>query len=459
MKIVIGLLIAVSCLLSWGCAFNESSDDNNRRENRAIQEKYRVLRDNYNRVTGLYQGTLKLVNGDVRDVSIGIYTLDVPEGSNSSGEKIFKPILKALYKQLSPVDIPVIMDVQYMPEPGELSFVSSGDTKSIDALNTISAKIDRNNSITGTAKKSSGILGELQLNFITKDVNTDPEGGDNEYYRTLRAQYQKIKGTYAGSILREANNREPRREWKVELGIYIIDIKYGNDPNGEPKFRPVLKARFKQLSPVAPNVLLDAQFVPESGRLVFSATPSSGTGVGTDLLNLINAELKNDTIIGTASKASGYWGNLALSLTSREVDTPSFGDQEDYNNRLMEEYQKIAGNYEGKISPVGLEAFDFELKIFIVQVSGDNSMAPKLRGYYKRKSDKYNVTELTMDIDYKTELTPAGIDMSGQRSNGSLTYYVVLNGTITGGSITGVYHEQRGQQGPFRLKKVSSSRF
>lgn len=454
MKSISLVFILFQIFLNLSCAFNESEGDLNRRQNKVMKEKYQALRENYNIVTGLYQGTLKLQNGDVREISIGIYILEILEGSNSAGEKIFKPVLKSVFKQLQPIALPVLMDAQYFPESGELTFGKAGDSKEIDDLHTISATFDRQiNGIKGIANKSSGYLGEVELKFVTKDVNTDPEGEDNEFYRNLRVQYEKIKGTYVGTIVKDSESEELKKVWKIELGLYIVEIKYGNDTNGEPKFRPVLIGRFKQLSPVAPNVLMEVQHIAETGKLVLLAQ-ANGTSGGTDLIKTIMADLKNDKITGVASKFSGFWGNLELALKSRNVDIPRDGDQEDYNKRLMEEYKKIEGEYEGTISPVGLESFDFLLRIFTIQVTGENGLTPKLKAYYRRKNDKYNVTELTMDVQFKTEMDPPGIDMAGQKSNASNAYFVVLNGRIQGGKIKGVYHEQRGQQGPFQLKKV-----
>jgi len=600
------LRLTFAWLLSFmylGCAFNNSRDDINQRENKTIEEKNRVLRDNYNLVTGFYQGTLHLPNED-RTVTLGVYTLEVKEGSNSSGESVFKPVLKAVYRQLYPIEVPVVLDGRFVPETGELTFVNAMALPTVDSLHTINGsikgtkilgvaktptgvigdldlnfvqkKVDAptegdqdqiaeklreqfehitgtyvgkitdgdsnegtnhnewdveigiytlevkagtkpngeaffspvlkavfkqkspivpnlileaqfiaetgqvifmnpnasagdlhsinakliNQSIQGTAKRASGLWGQIHLEFTSKNVITDPSGEENEFNRKLREQFQKITGTYRGSILREATSTDPRREWKTELGLYIIDEKYGTTPGGEPKFRPALKARFKQLAPVAPNVILDVRYIAESDQLLLSIREATGGPVpaptSSDGLNSFTGKLKDNLITGTASKATGYWGELQMQFITKTVDSPSFGDQEDYNRRLIEEYNTVVGNYTGTISPKGLAAFNVEVKIYILQEAAPNGTIPKLKAYYRRTSDEFNATDLIMNVEYKTELSPAGIDMSGQRTNGSLIYFVILNGSFKDNEIKGQYQEQRGQTGPFRLKRVQS---
>ncbi len=424
----------------------------------------RKLREQYQKLTGTYRGTIvREGSGEqpsrVWEVELGLYIIDVKYGTLPTGEPKLRPALKARFKQLAPLAPNVLLDVQYVAESEQLMLsVAGGDSSSSsDGLNSITGSL-KDNVIAGTASKASGYWGELRLNFVSKNVDTDPSGDENEYNRRLREQYQKLTGTYRGQILREASGGEPRREWKVELGLYIIDVKYGTLPSGEPKLRPALKARFKQLAPVAPNVLLDVQYVAETEQLFLSVSGGDTLPGASEGLNSITSALKNNVISGTASKASGYWGELNLKFITKSVDTPSSGDQEDYNRRLAEEFQTLVGSYTGTVSPEGrgLEPFNIEVKVFIVQEVAAGGTTPKLKAYYHRTSDRFNATDLTMNVEYKTELTPAGVDMSGQRSSGALTYFVVLNGQFQNKQIRGQYHDQRGQSGPFRLKRVST---
>jgi hypothetical protein len=284
-------------------------------------------------------------------------------------------------------------------------------------------------------------------------VITDPSGEENELNRKLREQFEKLTGTYKGSIIRKGTNTEPPREWKTELGLYIIDVKNGTTPGGEQKFKPALKARFKQLSPVAPNVILDVQYISESNQLFLSVN-EAGAPSTPDGLNSISGKLKDNTITGTASKASGLWGDLALQFATKEVEVPSPGDQEDYNRRLTEEYQTVVGNYTGTISPKGIDPFDVIVNIYIYPEATPNGTVPKLKAYYCRADDRFKATELVMTIDYKTEFNPADIELSGQRIvNGSTLYTVTLTGTFQNNEIRGNYLNQTGKEGPFRLKR------
>lgn len=431
------------------CAFNESRNGMNKRENKTIEEQNKITRDVYNSITGLYEGKLSLENEE-RPISIGLYTVDVKDGSSSHGEPIFKPFLKAVYKQLDPIDFPVVMDVRYIPESGSLTFINPTDQKSVDALNTINAKI-HNNYIEGEAIRSAGRFGSIYLKLVSKDVTTNPTGEEKEYINKLREQYQKVVGTYQGSIVREANMSEPRREWKIELSIYIVEVKYGTEPSGEPKFRPILKARIKQLSPVKPNTYLEVHYDFEKNELVLTSSDPSTT-LNPDSINTIVAVFDGKSISGRVSKTAGYWGELNVDFKNKRVEFPAIGDKEEYNQRLYAELQSIAGLYKGTIRPLGLESFDIELKIFVVSEVGGNGSPPILKAYYRRTKDIHRATDLTMTAIYKTEMNPSAIDMTGQRTGSGFTYSVTLNGIIKNKKIEGIYHDQRGQEGPFILK-------
>lgn len=302
------------------------------------------------------------------------------------------------------------------------------------------------------------MLGNIELSFVRKQVDTPP-GEEDDFNRKLREQYQQLTGTYRGQVVRSVSRSEPRREWKTELGLFIVDIADGTTPNGEAKFKPALKARFKQLSPVAPNVLLDVQYITESNQLLLSINDKNNPAApnGNGITSFIGS-LKNNTVSGQASKSTGYWGDLNMQFITKEVDTPTFGDQEDYQRRLMEEYQTLVGEYRGKISPQGESSFEVELKVFIIQEPTlTGGTIPALKAYYRRTSDEFHATDLTMNVEYKSELTPIEVNMSGQRAIGSATYFVTLNANFQNNEFRGQYHDHLGHEGPFRLKRRSSS--
>lgn len=437
-----------------GCAFNNSRDEMDRKENKDIEEKNNVLRSKYGEITGFYQGTLR-TSTEERTVTLGIYILEAPGGKNSSGETILVPMLKAVYRQMFPVERPIVLDGRYVPERGEISFATA-TTPSPDALHSIDASIN-NSQIQGIAKTVNGDLGNINLSFVRKEVDT-PAGEENEFNRKLREQYQQITGTYRGSLVRSPSRGEPRREWKTELGLFIVDVPDGAASNGQAKFKPALKARFKQLSPVAPNVLLDVQYITESRQLLLSINPNSNPAAPNGLASFIGS-LQSNTVTGQASKTTGYWGDVSMQLVTKDVDTPTFGDQEDYNRRLTEEYQTLVGTYRGKISPEGDSSFEIELKVFIIQaVTPTGGTIPSLRAYYRRISDDFHASDLTMVVEYKSELTPIEVNMTGQRTIGSGNYFVTLNANFQNNEFRGQYHDHLGHKGPFRLKRRSSSR-
>lgn len=445
-------VISLLSFLYLSCAFNNSRDEMDRRENKDIEEKNNDLRSKYGEITGFYQGILR-TNTEERTVSLGIYILDVPEGKNSSGDTIMVPKLKAVYRQIFPIERPVVLDGRYVPERGTLSFATA-DTPSTDALQSIDASIN-NSQIKGVAKTTNGELGTIELSFVRKDADV-PAGEENEFNRKLREQYQQITGTYRGNLVRYASRGEPRREWKTELGLFIVDVPDGTTPGGGTKIKPALKARFKQLSPVAPNALLDVQYITESRQLLLSSAPNSNPAAPNGITSFIGS-LKNNMVTGQASKATGYWGDVSMQLITKDVDTPTFGDQEDYQRRLTKEYETLVGVYRGKISPQGESSFEVELKVFIIQEPTLLGTIPALKAYYRRTSDEFHAHDLTLSIEYKSELTPIEVNMSGQRAIGSGTYFVTLNANFENNEFRGQYHDHLGHEGPFRLKRRSGS--
>jgi hypothetical protein len=414
-------------------------------------ELNRKIREQYQKISGTYTGKIKRTDNPTEgvqnewDVEIGIYTLEVKAGTNPSGETIFKPVLKAIFKQNFPIAPNIILDAQYLPETGQLLFINSAAGS--DDLNTIETQINAN-IIEGFAKKSTGNWGRIHLELISKDVNTPPHRDEDELNRKIREQYQKISGTYKGKIIKESSGSQPKQEWQVELALYILEVKSGNTPTGEPQFKPTLKALFKQITPVVPHSILEAQYIADTGELILSQTQA-----GNDQLNSVRAKISEQKITGLAQKTSGHWGTLQVQFVSKDVGTPGVGDEEDYNRRLMEEYQAIVGKYHGRVNPTQSAGFDVDVKIYIVQEPSGTISIPKLKAYYKRSSDPYNVTDLTMNVTYRTELNPPAVDMSGQRSGSSgLVYFVILNGHIQNHEFKGQYSDQKGNSGPFKLK-------
>lgn len=267
----------------------------------------------------------------------------------------------------------------------------------------------------------------------------------------LSEKFALVAGHYTGTV--ESN---PRQD--VELALYIIETRNGQNSNGDPIFLPELKARFRRLNSTQADIYMDARFIPETGDVFLSST---GSQAGQAPTFTITARLTGDNLDGSVVKNGGTLGALHMHRISNDSSAPPEGDVEERNQRLRQLYAPLIGLYHGQAVFVGpgAETIKFSLTIYIVdQPTPDGHTIPILVSYYKRDNDPTGEVALTLDCTYSTDTNPPSINMESRPYPGPPNNYrITITGRVRGNTITGSFTNVHfGLTGDMTLTKIKS---
>ncbi len=215
----------------------------------------------------------------------------------------------------------------------------------------------------------------------------------------LRSVYNQVVGTYQGQL-----TSPTRSPLDVQLTLYIQDQQAGQDSNGAPITRPVLRALFQLVSVIheMDDIILDVDYDPLTGStsfVVFAEERINRCTVGPrDPLFSMKATITSDRrLIGTTRRAMGTWGSIQLNFKGESVNfVPS------PEVRLQQAYAELAGVYRGTYRGICTPElsgcpdrgrhperipFRFELKVNpkLVRVEGGLIACPALTGDYFRE--------------------------------------------------------------------------
>lgn len=211
-------LILLACVAALSaCSFdkNDSLTDSNEIE---IREK---LKKAYKVVAGTYKGTV-----GTQVVELRMYTLEIPDGTNSNGAPRKKPALFGNYKRIDPVLASFEFDATYHPDKNELILTNKATALNKDDVHTIT--LARNGDrLIGKATTQGGYQSNVDLTLTTRQSAGDNGSTeDNEYYDALRRQYQVIAGNYEGNLLNADGSIFLQAE--ISLLVYELTPEDGN---------------------------------------------------------------------------------------------------------------------------------------------------------------------------------------------------------------------------------------
>lgn len=288
------------------------------------------------------------------------------------------------------------------------------------------------------------LTGFVALNLAAcafdKNSNTDTQK-ELENRAALMEKYGPILGVYRGTIQAGVSSIA------VELSFYTVEKKIGQTANGEPKFLPALMVRYRNLSNVEADMVMEATYLDQTSQVLMS-TNDNALGVG----GVFNGQ----SITGSVTRNGGIWGSINVSLVSRESSAPNdANDRAERNARLTKIYETVVGTYKGKVDfPSNSSASDFNVIITIVidQVKDkDGYYVPALKADYTRENDPARLGALAMDVDYKPDTVPPYISLVSNEVRAE--YSVTISGTINNGVIDGTFTNKRAQRGTVRLVK------
>lgn len=282
----------------------------------------------------------------------------------------------------------------------------------------------------------------LNLAACAFDKNSDADTQrELENRAALMEKYSPLLGIYRGTIQTSSNTQI------VELAFYTVEKKIGQTSSGEPKFLPALMARYRNLSNVVADVVMEATYLDQTSQILMSNADNSFG---------LSAIFDGQNIRGSVTRNGGIWGTINVSLFSRESSAPNdANDRAERNARLTKIYETVVGTYKGKVDfPANSSVSDFGITVTIVinQIRDqDGYFVPALKADYTREGDPNRNLALAMDVDYKPDTVPPYISLVS--SEAKAEYSVTIVGTLSQGTINGTFTNKRAQSGSVRLVK------
>lgn len=273
----------------------------------------------FEKIIGLYKGTLTLPDGQVLPFELGVYQLEEIRGES---------LQRNLFAQLRNSDGldelgDIIFRGQYFRDSQGLSFSSVSrfseyeDTLSSETF-SLRSQIEGFSKIRGELSRGQGVVGKLEVEKVAPIFSAPASGLQAERIRRLLALYSKITGVYTGGWqLRSESKTVP-----VEMEIFI-----SYEPRDGLTLLPILKARLtrKDLSTIVAIYAFDAvNFFPSTGKLLGRSTytvppnPVGGARIINDAM-AFESVVQGRRLYGRLTNAIGDAGVLNL---DRSVERP-----------------------------------------------------------------------------------------------------------------------------------------
>ena len=269
-----------------------------------------------------------------------------------------------------------------------------------------------------------------------KDEQTVREMRDRN---KLLRDFAMVEGTYMGTF------NDGQSVKSVELSIYHVDEKTETNSNREPVFMPVLYARIKTLDTLRFDNVLNARFFPETGELILSNSNRSDPG-----LQSIGGTVRGAKIAGQVKTYQGVLGDIDVDLVSRESHAPRDGSGEETEDRLRRQYEAIAGDWTGLVTPESGLPEKILVRFFVTTQQQNGRNTPVLMGFYHPAASSADNLDQSLVVTYKAETTPPQILMTSLGANPARPngYFISFDTTLQpDGTIVGGVTTQRGYAG------------
>lgn len=291
------LMIALAAVFAMtGCAFSSDAakDEQTVRE---MRDRNKLLED-FAMVEGTYMGTYN-DGRSLKSVELSIYHIDEKTETNSSREPVFMPVLYARIKTLDTLRLDAVLNARFFPETGEL--ILSNSNRNDPNLQSIGANV-RGMKITGQLKTYQGVLGDVDVDLVSRESRAPRDGSDEETEDRLRRQYETIVGEWVGYITPETDIPS-----KVLVRFFVTT----QSQNG--RNVPVLLGFYHPYRESASDldIGLTVTFKAETtpAQILVTSTPRPG-GFFISLDTVLQDN--NTKIVGTATTHRGYEGRVEL---------------------------------------------------------------------------------------------------------------------------------------------------
>lgn len=296
MKNNIGRLLLASAL-SWvlvGCAFGKDSASNNQKE---VEDRI-ALKQTYDTIRGTYAGTLKTADSEY-PVQISLFPDEEKAGTNSDGEIIYRPILRATYKRLDIVVPDAVMDARYIKVTSEL-ILSNPAAANPDDIRTINAVLS-GQVLKGTVNTKKGELGTIDLSLVSRTTPAPSQGDQNKINDELKNLYESIAGTYEGDVIPDPTVAAP---FTIQIRLFVVSN----------KGVPVLSGYYSRLDDNGGSLdqSLDVVYKPETKPAQIEIRGGAAGGRSGSYFVAIEGFVTPGQIEASFSTQKGYLGNVIL---------------------------------------------------------------------------------------------------------------------------------------------------
>lgn len=246
------------------------------------------------------------------------------------------------------------------------------------------------------------------------------EASDRE---ELVQTYSQIQGVYRGAI------HTSKKDLELKLTLTFKEVVVGKDSEGQPRYRPVLVARFSRPGLVVLDIRMEGTYSSSSGNLTLSTEANGGEYFQ------IRGQLIGSNLNGEIKTSSGStYGQLSGKLETRQVQTAE-GDDLEQADRIRKHLLKLAGTYEGVVTPEDITG-PFRASIRLdVEEELSSEKIPSLVAYYERIGGGSLSTRLK--VQYFPERSPAEISFSSSGATGNNIERVSFLGIILDNEIRG----------------------
>lgn len=195
------VVIAVAMVGFFGCAFNQSETDPNRKRDMETREK---LRDSYQDISGVYEGEY-VQPARTELVRLTLSFRETPAGRDADGNLKYQPELTARFTRLERNLFDSVMTAGFVPETADLTLTTnSGGGEYFYIRGTLS-----NGEYAAPVKDSQGrLLGYINLKYTNKEVKAPDQGEANETYDRLRRPLEPFTGKWMGHLVRHVQGWE-----------------------------------------------------------------------------------------------------------------------------------------------------------------------------------------------------------------------------------------------------------
>ncbi len=452
-RVKLVIVLSLFSMLVTSCGDSSSpdvtlSDGDTTKKNEKLEALYGSL-------LGEYEGEIANPNdkNDHYPIRLSIRLQRLPNGIDENGRPQFVVSPLAWLRRERGIEPDHFLNIDYSKETGALYFTNLGqadksglngpttgpdgkpskdedDRPGTDRPNKKSENSIYSLVLTAIAAQGSLTSVRLQINGamagigeLRKSSKASGNYHENNYLETrarLNKAYEPIMGAYKGHYLTQIMGEQPLQN-KFELQVFSREVAVDSNDQGEPIYWPELIARYQQLTCgkiliAQPIEFMNARYFPNQKICNNSAQCAVGQPVGELILQGQKTEIRmfvspdsstqRMALKGRFQDHSGPLGEAVASYVGPATGTPD-GIDEEFPKRQRELWQKIVGEYEGRVvfSSWGEKEIEFNgvLKIAITELSvPEEGLKETLTANfsYFKKSDPSDTHEFFMIGNY-----------------------------------------------------------